>query len=157
MLVIGNRESWICSWGHGGFNVCSVLLQPQRLRVGRMHWHASPRSSYKRSHSASALTHETRETLKGTGYPDAGVDLDEDALGGVDVDLEEAGLVEGRVEEGEETLVGNVWTRVGNVPSSLGENTLVVVTVEQSILCLLSRRVLAARSRRNAVRLEACL
>lgn len=32
------------------------------------------------------------------------VDLNEDALGGVNVDLEPAGLVEGRVEEGEEAL-----------------------------------------------------
>ena len=33
-----------------------------------------------------------------------GVDLDEDALGGVDVDLEQPGFVEGRVEQREQTL-----------------------------------------------------
>ena len=33
-----------------------------------------------------------------------GVDLDEDALGGVDVDLEQPGLVEGRVEQREQAL-----------------------------------------------------
>ena len=32
------------------------------------------------------------------------VDFDKDSFGGMDVDLEEAGLVEGRVEQGEKTL-----------------------------------------------------
>ena len=54
--------------------------------------------------SMKQLDHETRETLKGAGDADAGVDLDENAFGCVDVDLEFSGFVDGGVEEGEEAL-----------------------------------------------------
>lgn len=40
------------------------------------------------------LDHQTGEALEGTRNADGGRDFDEDALGGVDVDLELAGLVE---------------------------------------------------------------
>ena len=53
---------------------------------------------------ARGRTHEPTEPLEGAGNTDMGVDLDEDALGGVDVHLEEASLVERRVEEGQEAL-----------------------------------------------------
>jgi hypothetical protein len=49
-------------------------------------------------------THETREPLEGSRDSDVRVDLDEDALGGVDVDLESASFVERRVEERQEAL-----------------------------------------------------
>ena len=38
-------------------------------------------------------THEPAEALEGARDADVGVDLDQDALGGVDVDLEKAGFV----------------------------------------------------------------
>jgi len=50
------------------------------------------------------LDHETGETLKGTWDTDCWADFDEDAFGGMYVDLKFAGLVDRRVEEGKETL-----------------------------------------------------
>lgn len=103
--------------------------------------------------SVSQLTHETRETLERSRYPDAGVNLDENALGSVNVHLKKASLVQGRVEQRKETLVSNIRTRVGNVTAGLGQDTLVVVTVQKSVL-----RVLALGRRRvDLVRLETSL
>lgn len=50
------------------------------------------------------LDHETSEALEGTWYADRGRNLNEDALGCVDVDLKLASLVDGRVEECEQAL-----------------------------------------------------
>jgi hypothetical protein len=50
------------------------------------------------------LDHETGEALEGSRYADGRADLDENAFGGVDVDLELAGFVDGGVEKSEETL-----------------------------------------------------
>ncbi len=50
------------------------------------------------------LHHQAGETLESTWDADGWADFDEDAFGGRDVDLEEAGLVHGGVEEGEEAL-----------------------------------------------------
>lgn len=50
------------------------------------------------------LYHETGETLECTRDADSGGDFDEDAFGGCDVDLEEAGFVDWGVKEGEKTL-----------------------------------------------------
>lgn len=50
------------------------------------------------------LNHQTGETFKGTGNTNGGVDLNQNPLGGMDVDLKFPGLVGGRVEESEETL-----------------------------------------------------
>jgi hypothetical protein len=50
------------------------------------------------------LDHQSGEALEGSRDADGRRDLDEDTLGGVDVDLELAGLVDRRVEEGEEAL-----------------------------------------------------
>jgi len=46
------------------------------------------------------LDHQAGETLEGAGDADGGGDFDEDVFGGVDVDLELAGFVDGGVEEG---------------------------------------------------------
>jgi hypothetical protein len=54
--------------------------------------------------SVKELDHQTGEALKCTGNADGRADFDQDTLCCVDVDLEFAGLVERRVEEGEETL-----------------------------------------------------
>lgn len=50
------------------------------------------------------MDHETSEALEGTGYPDGGGDFDENPLGGADVNLQLAGLVDRGVQEGKETL-----------------------------------------------------
>jgi len=50
------------------------------------------------------LDHETSEAFEGTWNSDSRANFDEDAFGGVDVDLQLAGLVDRRVEEGKETL-----------------------------------------------------
>lgn len=50
------------------------------------------------------LHHQTGKALEGSGDADGGRDLDQDALGGVDVDLQLASLVDGRVEQGEKAL-----------------------------------------------------
>ena len=49
-------------------------------------------------------THEAAEPLECTRYSDVRVHLDEHALGGVDIHLQQARLVERRVEEGQEAL-----------------------------------------------------
>ena len=54
--------------------------------------------------SVEKLYHQTGETLEGTRNADGGADFDQDTLCCVNVDLELAGLVERRVEEGEEAL-----------------------------------------------------
>lgn len=50
------------------------------------------------------LDHQAGKAFEGAGDADGGGDFDEDAFGGVDVDLQFAGFVDGGVEEGEETL-----------------------------------------------------
>lgn len=107
--------------------------------------------------SSWRLTHQAREALERPRYPHAGVDLDEDALGRVDVDLEEARLVQRAVEEGEETLVRNVGPRVGNVAPVARQDALVVVAVQERVLCLLARGVLAPAPARHLVCFEAGL
>lgn len=51
-------------------------------------------------------THKASEPLEGSRDAHAGVDLDEDALCGVNIHLELASLVQRRVEKGEEALEG---------------------------------------------------
>ena len=50
------------------------------------------------------LDHQTGEALEGTGNADGRADFDQDTLCCVNVNLKFAGLVERRVEEGEQTL-----------------------------------------------------
>ena len=50
------------------------------------------------------LDHETSKSLEGTGNSDTRADLDEDAFGGVDIDLKLSGLIDRRIEESKETL-----------------------------------------------------
>lgn len=44
------------------------------------------------------LYHETSEALECSGYSHGGVDFDENIFGGLDVDLELAGLVDRRIQ-----------------------------------------------------------
>ena len=50
------------------------------------------------------LDHEAGEAFEGSGDTDGRGDFDEDTFGGVDVDLEFAGFVDGGVEKSEEAL-----------------------------------------------------
>lgn len=50
------------------------------------------------------LDHETGETLERSWDADGGRDLDQDTFGGMNIDLQLASLVEGRVKQREKTL-----------------------------------------------------
>lgn len=50
------------------------------------------------------LDHETGKPFERSGNAHGRADLNEDALGGMDVDLESAGFVDGGIEEGKEAL-----------------------------------------------------
>lgn len=68
-------------------------LQQLLLRVGR-----ADRELMQQLH------HQTGEALEGSGDTYGGADFDQDPLGGVDVYLQLAGLVDGRIEESEKAL-----------------------------------------------------
>lgn len=57
------------------------------------------------------LDHQASKALEGSRYAHSWADLDENALGSVNVDLEFAGFVDGRVEESEEALYAEVSRR----------------------------------------------
>ncbi len=61
-------------------------------------------------------THESGKSLKSPWNSDMRIQLNQDILCCAEIDLEETGLVQGRVEEGEETLVSNIRARLGNFP-----------------------------------------
>ena len=77
------------------------------------------------------LDHQSSEALISARDADRRIDLDEDVFGGVDEDLQSAGLVEGTVKQGEEGLVGDVGAVVGRVHSRFGQYAAVVVAVEE--------------------------
>lgn len=53
------------------------------------------------------LNHQTGEPLEGSGDTDGGVHFDQNPFGGVNENLQSSGLVDGRVEEGQEALQQN--------------------------------------------------
>lgn len=75
--------------GDGVLNDAKQLL----LRVGRLD-----------GQTVEKLDHQASKTLEGARDADRGRDLDQHTLGGGDVDLEPARLVDGRVEQGEQAL-----------------------------------------------------
>lgn len=83
------------------------------------------------------LDHKTGETLESTRNTHGRRNLDEHALGGVDVDLESAGLVDRRIQQGQETLVGDVGTRIRDVAVHLAHDSNVLVAVEQRVFVIL--------------------
>lgn len=56
--------------------------------------------------------------------------MDEDVGGGVDIDLEEAGFVNGGVEEGEEALVCDVRASLTDVPTHLPHHSDMFIAVQ---------------------------
>ena len=62
--------------------------------------------------SVQQLHHQTSEALECTWDAHSGADPDEDVAGSLDVDLELARLVDGRIEEGQQALRRHVRYRV---------------------------------------------
>lgn len=101
------------------------------------------------------LDHETSEALKGTRDAHGGIDLDEHAASSLDVDLQLARLVDGRIKQREQALhnksvrgvalgeasgsfacsaiylVGDVGPGLADIAAHLAHNTDVVIAVEQ--------------------------
>ena len=50
------------------------------------------------------LDHQSSKSLERSGYPDCWADFDQNALGGMNVNLKLAGLVNGGVEQSKQTL-----------------------------------------------------
>jgi hypothetical protein len=57
------------------------------------------------SSRSPVLTHQTAKSLEGSRNPNAGIHLDKDALGRVDVHLEQAAFIQRRIEQGEKALI----------------------------------------------------
>lgn len=57
------------------------------------------------------MHHEACEALESSRYADSWADFNENPFGSVNVDLEFAGFVDGRVEEGEKALHTDVSRR----------------------------------------------
>lgn len=68
-------------------------LQELLLRVGTLD-----------GQTMKQLDHKAGEALESTGYTDRRRDLDQDPLGGLDVNLQPSGLIDGRVEKREKAL-----------------------------------------------------
>lgn len=119
------------------------------------------------------LDHQTSEALEGTRNANCGRNFDEDAFGGVNVDLELAGFVDGRIEQGEEALVlalaflcaqrsghesshlmRNIRSRVTNVAVHLPHDANVFIAIQQAVLLVLHAIAAAVGS---LVCLEACI
>ena len=60
------------------------------------------------------LDHETCKPFEGSRDADGWVDFDQDAFGGMNVNLKLAGFVDWRVEESKEALVA--YVRRGRIP-----------------------------------------
>lgn len=58
-----------------------------------------------------SLTHQSGETLEGSWDTDVRINLDENVLGGVDVDLQQTSLVQGTVQKGEQALLTRWYHR----------------------------------------------
>lgn len=97
------------------------------------------------------LNHKTGETLESTRNAHCRRNLDEHALGGVDVDLKPASLVDGRIQQSQETLVGDIGTRIRDVAVHLAHDSNVLITVEQRVFVILHA---VAATVRGLVRLE---
>ena len=96
--------------------------------------------------SVEQLYHETSESLESTWDADGWADFNEDPFRGMDVYLQLAGLVDGRVEQGEEALgivsnhcdvesqvsnlVGNIRSCIADVAIHLAHDSNMLVTVQ---------------------------
>lgn len=85
------------------------------------------------------------------------VHLNQHALHGVDINLQPARLVQRRVEQGQEALMGDVRPGVRDVTTRLGEDALMVVAVEQRVFRLALAPVARVPGLTDLVRLKARL
>lgn len=76
------------------------------------------------------LDHQASKALEGSRYAHSWADLDENALGSVNVDLEFAGFVDGRVEESEEALMRDIWTSFTDIATHFPHDSDVFITVQ---------------------------
>ena len=67
----------------------------------------------------AGFTHEAAESIEGSWDSEVRVDLNQNVLGGVNVDLEQTGSVEGAVQQHHQTLVRNIWPCRGYVSTVL--------------------------------------
>lgn len=81
------------------------------------------------------LHHQAGKTLESARNPDGRIDFDEDALGGMDVNLQFTRLVDRRVEQGQQALVRYIWASIANVAVHLAHYTDVLIAVEKRVLC----------------------
>lgn len=130
------------------------------------------------------LNHQTGETLEGSRDTDRGRNLNQDTLGSMDIYLEFASLVDGRVEQGKETLVSEVsmlnadkskrvealemqssalvvsnlvsdiWSSITYVAVHFAHDSNMFVAVEQGVLLLALNAIAAGAAVRGLVCLE---
>ena len=103
------------------------------------------------------LTHEPTKTFEGTRDSYVGVHLDQRALYSMNINLQPARLVQRRVEQGQEALMGDVWPGVRDVATRFCEDALMVVAVKQRVFCLTLAAVARVPGLTNLVRLQARL
>jgi len=97
------------------------------------------------------LDHQAGEAFESSRNTHRRADLDQDALDGLDVDLELSGLVDRRIEQGEEALVGDIRTRLADVTIHLAHDPNVFIAVEERILLFTA----ATAAMRRTVRFQA--
>jgi hypothetical protein len=81
-------------------------------------------------------THEPAKPLERARNPYVRVHLDKRTLCGVYVNLQQASLVQRRVEQCQETLMRDVGPSVSDITTSLGEDALMIVAIEERVFGL---------------------
>ena len=107
------------------------------------------------------MDHETGEALERSGNANSRANFDQDAFCSVDVDLQLASLVDGRVQQSKQTLkvevssplqqhhsmyshlMRDVRSSVTDVATHLAHDTNVFIAVQERVLLLLSARFAA--------------
>lgn len=102
------------------------------------------------------MDHETGESLECSWDADGWADLNKDTLGSVDVDLELAGLVDRRIEEGKETLMGYIRSGIADVTIHLAHDANMLIRIQQAIF-LLALAAWPVAAEAGLVSLETCI
>lgn len=79
------------------------------------------------------LDHQTCKSFEGTWNTNCWADFNENTLGRVYINLKPASLVDWGIEEGQKTLMCNIWSSVTDIAVRLSHDTNVFVGVEKSI------------------------
>jgi hypothetical protein len=92
------------------------------------------------------LDHQSSEPLKGSRNSDTWAHFDQNALGGVDEDLEFSGLVDRGVEKGEEALetklISKIKTEIKRGAMSEADQTWCVISGRASLMSLFILRII---------------